>query len=554
MLHGEPVKNPGKMSSYWKREWRVVALIVTTGILFNASLSLGPILQGNIIDGLLAGDGLEQVLPAVCVFLLVIGGIQWMRFLKRKYVRVFANRTGAAMRRTVYSNLLHRPLSALREETTGDLMTKAISDVDACVEGMRKFTTEIFDTGVLMVSYCVTLLCYDVQLTLCACLFLPVAMAIAEGLKRLVFRVTKAYRAQLSALSELTYETVENALLYRICSAEETNLSRYRAQLERLEKRAVRANLLENSMQPIYNVIAMTGVFFIVLLGGRSVVDGSWTVGAFSAYLTIFTALAVKASKAAKLVNSVQKAQVSWRRVQPYLTEERREETATFPAVSELRVEQLSFTYPGADSPTLREVSFAGRAGQIIGVTGPVAGGKSTLGLALLGLYPYGGSIRLDGRELRDSPANGAIAYLGHDSQLLSDTIYNNITLGDGGDVGAVLSDVCFDRDLETMPLGVQTPVGASGVRLSGGQQARLALARALYGKSGILVLDDPFSAVDRETETQIFAHLRAHYADRLIVLISRTAGQADTVVRVENGTATTLPDRAGERGGDGDA
>ena len=73
-------------------------------------------------------------------------------------------------------------------------MTKAISDVDVCVEGMRKSTTEVFDTGVLFVSYLITLLCYDVKITLYACVFIPVAIFIAEKLKKIIFKFTKAYR------------------------------------------------------------------------------------------------------------------------------------------------------------------------------------------------------------------------------------------------------------------------------------------------------------------------------------------------------------------------
>jgi ATP-binding cassette subfamily B multidrug efflux pump len=93
------------------------------------------------------------------------------------------------------------------------------------------------------------------------------------------------------------------------------------------------------------------------------------------------------------------------------------------------------------------------------------------------------------------------ISYLGHRPQLLSDSIYNNITLGGDEDITAVLQDVCFAEDLGAMPDGIGTLVGNSGIRLSGGQQARIALARTLLHKSKLIILDDPFSAVDMQTE-----------------------------------------------------
>ena len=130
---------------------------------------------------------------------------------------------------------------------------------------------------------------------------------------------------------------------------------------------------------------------------------------------------------------------------------------------------------------------------------------------------------------------------MGHDSQLLSDTIYNNITLGDGGDIMQVLHDVCFEEDLKSMPDGIHTLVGNSGIRLSGGQQARLALARALYHNGGILVLDDPFSAVDQKTEREIIRNIKEHYKDSMILLISHRVAcfeQADQVILVKDGRA----------------
>ncbi len=104
---------------------------------------------------------------------------------------------------------------------------------------------------------------------------------------------------------------------------------------------------------------------------------------------------------------------------------------------------------------------------------------------------------------------------------MFSDTIYSNITLGSCGDITDVLRDVGFDEDLRSMPEGVKTQVGSGGIRLSGGQQSRIALARALYRRTPLMILDDPFSAVDMQTEAAILKNLRRRYADSIILLIS---------------------------------
>ncbi|MEN6349522.1 MAG: ABC transporter ATP-binding protein, partial [Syntrophomonas sp.] len=519
-------RQPDKVINYWMKEKLVVAFIIVFGLGYNICAILGPIYQGKLIDALRRGDKLAAIILLATIFVLLIGGVQLMRYLKRFYTRRFANCTSATMRLMIYNNIINKSYLDLEYENTGDLMTRALSDVDLCVEGMRKFTTEIFDTGVLMASYLISMLYYDVKVTVLGAIFIPVAMVIAEKLKTIIYKYSIAYRSHSSVVASMTYDYIENAVLYRINGLEMQTRQKYDLALEDLQNKAIKANILENSMQPIYNVIAMLGVIIVIYMGGNKVIAGSWTVGIFSTYLIMFAALATKASAAAKLFNSVQKSQVSWQRIKPYLSEYETKNKAQNIKKNHttLAIKNLSFHYPGAIENVIENISLTAKQGEIIGITGSIASGKTTLGLSLLGLYPYTGSIQIDGQELQDYSEyerSQMISYLGHNPQLLSDTIYNNITLGVNEDITAVLQDVCFDVDMAAMPGGVNTPVGSSGVRLSGGQQARIALARTLLHKSKIIILDDPFSAVDMQTEERIITNLKNNYQDSLIILIS---------------------------------
>lgn len=525
-LKVEPMKYPDKIINYWKKEKFVVACIVIFGLSFNISTVLGPIYQGKLIDSIVRGDSLYSVIKLAAVFVGIIGTIQLLRYFKRFYIRRFANSTSAVMRLMIYNSIMHKSISELDNENAGNLMTRAISDVDLCVEGMRKFTTEIFDTGVLMASYLISMLFYDVRITLMAVIFIPVAMVIAEKLKGVIYKYSIAYRKKSSEVTDITYDAVENSMLYRVNGMESQNRERYAKELYDLQDKAIRADILENSMQPVYNVIAMIGIVVVIYFGGMKVIKGVWTVGVFSAYTAMFTAAGVKASKAAKLFNSVQKSQVSWKRIKPYLEEYKTKDTSCNinEAETTLSVNNLCFSYGEDKENIIEDISFEGKAGEIIGVTGSIASGKSSLGLSLLGLYPYMGSISIDGKELKsysEYERSRMISYLGHKPQLLSDTIYNNITLGNNKDITSVLKDVCFDEDLLSMPEGQDTLVGNGGVKLSGGQQARIALARALLNKNKVIILDDPFSAVDMKTEEKIIENLKNNYKDSLIILIS---------------------------------
>jgi ATP-binding cassette, subfamily B, multidrug efflux pump len=522
----EPMKQPNKIINYWKKEKFIVACIIVFGLSFNSATVLGPIYQGKLIDSITRGNEVSSVVKLVTTFVTLIGTIQLLRYFKRFYIRRFANSTSSTMRLMIYNNIMNKSTSELDDENTGNLMTRAISDVDLCVEGMRKFTTEIFDTGVLMASYFISLLVYDLKITLLSIVFIPIAMLLAEKLKNVIYKYSISFRKKSSELTDVTYDAIENSMLYRVNGLGFQNRARYNAELKDLQNKAIKANILENSMQPIYNVIAMLGIIIVIYFGGTKVIDGAWTVGVFSTYIIMFTSMANKASKAAKLFNSVQKSQVSWQRIKPYLAGYQSKATTTSFNIANTRlvIEKLNFCYPTSNCSIIEDISFEAKQGQIIGVTGSVASGKSSLGIALLGLYSYIGEIKIDGKELEnytEYERSQMISYLGHNPQLLSDTIYNNITLGNEQDITAVLKDVCFETDLAAMPEGENTLVGNSGIRLSGGQQARIALARALINKNKIIILDDPFSAVDMKTEEDIIQNLKDNYKGSIIILIS---------------------------------
>ena len=520
------IKNPDKIKNYWIKEKKSVILLTLFGILYDVGMVARPIYQGKLIDALIAKVNFNNLIKLSLTFIFIIGMVQFFRYLKRYYVRQFANATTATMRFMIYNNILHKEEKELNDENMGSLMTKAISDVDVCVEGMRKSTTEVFDTGVLFITYLVTLLQYDVKITLYACIFIPAAVFIAEKMKKIIFKFTKAYRSQLSQVSDITYDRIDNAILYRLYGREADNRVVYEEELEDFEKKAIVANIWENAMQPIYNVIAMGGIVFVIIMAGEKVYEGSFTVGVFSAYISIFAIMAAKASRIARLFNTIQKSSVSWKRIKPFL-KEYKEIDKTRGIISKetkLEIENLYLKYDKSSDYIIKNLNFKARENNIVGITGPIGCGKSTLGRVFLGNINYEGSIKIDNKELRDYSEyerSKIISYMGHDAHLISDTIYNNITMGDDGDISHVLKMVCFDEDLKSMENGIETLVGNGGVRLSGGQQARIALARTLYHKNKILILDDPFSAVDMKTEKNIIDNLRANYGDCLILLIS---------------------------------
>ena len=521
-----------RMTAYFRVEWKVLLIVVISGLLYNFGLLAGPWFEGKMTGYLvtvLRGSGtFAHMLGLVCAYVAVIGFVQVSRYVKRFYVRRFANNVNRRMKEILYAGLVRTDRETLRREGEGSLMTKAILDVDDCVEGMRKFTTEVFDTGVAMVAYLGMLLWYDWRLALICLLFQPISYFAAEKMKKLVQRTGAAFKVQSAKLSTATLDRAENAVTYRVFGLEKARQEAYEENLASYEAAAVRANIWGGAMPPLYQIISMAGALFILWFGQKNVLGTGWqlwTIAEFTTFLSCYTKLSTKTSKAGKLFNAVHKAQVSWNRIQPLLGR-RIEDDATSGAVPEaerLTVSHLSFAYPDGQA-ILKDISFTAKKGQIIGITGSVACGKSTLGKVFLCETPYEGKICVDGQEIRTlSPAvrRQLFGYLGHDPELFQDSVTNNILLGDDENPQEYLKMVAMDQEVSEMEDGAETLVGSSGVRLSGGQAKRLALARTLCHNTPILILDDPFSALDKATERQVFENLKAQAQNQIILLLS---------------------------------
>ena len=547
-----PEKNfcPDRILSYFRLEWLPLAFVTLSGLVYNIGLLATPWFEGrlaqclaDILGGSETAAKMAMLVPA---YILVTLLVQAARFVKRFYVRRFANNIDRRMKGILYANLVRQSRAALEKEGAGELMTKAISDVDDCVEGMRKFTTEVFDTGVALVGYAVMLLVYDWRLALLSLLFTPVSYVCAAWMKKPVQRAGAAYKKAAGALSAATLDRAQNAVTYRIYGCEDARAEKYEDALNTYEKTAVRSNVWQSALPPLYLAASEAGVLFILWFGAKNVLGTGWSVwdiAAFTTFLSCFTKLVVKSSKAAKLFNAVQKAEVSWTRIKPLMKQPEQLAPLRIPEPADVTLENLSFAYGG--EPVFTGLSLTARPGDIIGITGPVACGKSTLGRVFLCEAPYGGSARFGGTEfsaLTPRQISATVGYLGHDPELSADTVQNNVLCGSEQEAEPYLAEAALDDEVRRMEQGLETVIGPGGTRLSGGQAQRLALARTLAHRRPVLVLDDPFSALDRNTEDIVFRNLQEYAKDKVVFLISHRLyhfPQMQQVIFMDGGKTT---------------
>lgn len=567
------VKDPSSIISYFKADWPTLLIVTVSGVIYNIGLLAGPWFEGRMAQRLLDIFQRRKTFRSMAVltagYVLAIAAVQTARFVKRLYVRKFCNHTNRSMKEILYAGLVDLSAADLAKEDTGNMITKAISDVDDCAEGMRKFTTEIFDTGIALIGYVCMLLYYDFRLALLCLVFPPVSYFIAEKMKVIVQRAQSRFKTTSARLSSVTLDRVSTALTYRVFGVEPLRDAAYEACLDDYERDAAAAGVFVSAIPPLYQIISMFSSVLILYFGSRNVLGkryAVWDIAAFTTFMSCYAKLSLKSSKAAKLFNSVQKAQVSWRRIRPLMQRAARQNAAAgdvadcsandagcsgngpaggapaersangdAAAGARLRVRGLSFSYDKG-SEIFKGIRFDAQAGEMIGVTGPVACGKSTFGKVFLCEHPYEGSVQVNGQELSSLPRavrSTLFGYLGHDPELLNDTIENNVLMGQSGSVWPWLRAVCLDQEVMAMQQKEKTIVGSTGVRLSGGQAQRLALARTLARRRPVYILDDPFSALDKETEQEIFRNIQSLCRSSIVILISHRLYCFDRTAKV---------------------
>jgi ATP-binding cassette subfamily B multidrug efflux pump len=523
-----PPKEKEKLLSYVIKYHKQFLITAISGIFFNSAIVLGPIFQGKLLDAAVSSTDVKGIIRAGLAFVGVTISFQIARFFKRYFVRDMANRMSGDMRVGIMESILYTDLNTVEKRKPGDMMSTTIGDVDIVVEAVRKTITELWDTWVLMVAYWIALMNYDSKITLIAAIPIPLVIILTQLAKKTVHSKSKDARSATSKTTIQIRKMISEVNILRLYGREEAEIERLKDRLSDQANKNAIVTVFKNGLAPIYASLASVGVVLVIFLGGNKVIDGEWTIGIFTAYITMFTALAVRTTTAAKVFNIQQGAKASWDRVLGLINNETQIffDRAESLKPKKISIENLSFKYPTNDEYAINNLSFKVLSGMIVGITGSVGSGKSALALALTGLYDYEGKIFLDDLDLKDIDYKrrlATITYMGHDSFLFSDTLKNNITWKDedAKKLDKILDIVSLKQDIERLENGIDTQIGEKGIKVSGGQKQRIALARALYKDSNIVVLDDPFSAVDVNTEAKIIQNLRDNAEGRTIFIFS---------------------------------
>lgn len=510
-------KDYSKIKTYFKENMGIVIPMCIAALFFDGLMCLLPIIEGYTIDTLYSND-FSKVLKYSIIFISLVLFVQLNRFSKRYLVRVFGNKMSLKMRSISLNNLFAKDISYFSNNNTGDILNRNLSDIYDTTEGIRKMTTEVFDTFVLLLGYLIIMFITSIKLTLISLPFFIISIALSHYMKKLVYKYNKEYKQYLSENKEITINRINNELYYRGFGCSEDYYIAYEESLETLKNKTNKALIFSSCLEPLYLCIAMMGLGFITYYGGENVISGVFTIGFLSSFITTYSLVAKKVGKVGKVFNAYQAFKVSWERCKLYLVSQTEKKGEISLETEELYLENFSVSY---DNFKLPKINLTLKKGEILGVCGKTHCGKTTFLKGLSGLYSYEGVAKIGNIDINNLKYydNQIISYCSNDVKIFSDSIKNNIMLDRCGSLEDALRTSQLEKDLEHLG-GIDKVLSHTNVNISGGQQKRLQMARACYGWQFVILLDDPFQSVDKKTAISMINNLK-DYHDKIIILVS---------------------------------
>jgi ABC-type multidrug transport system fused ATPase/permease subunit len=518
-----------------------VAMVATVAI---------PWLTGQAVDEITTGD--RSGLSTLAIAIL---GVSLLRLVLSVARRLIAGRVSLGveydLRNLVYAHLQTLELGYFATRQTGQLMSRATVDLQSVRFFLGYGLIFIVQSALTILLAAAAMLALQPELGALALTPVPFVVLVAARYGR---RSRPSLQQVQQRIAELTADVEENVSGVRVVkafAAEPRQLERFRGSVTRVFDQSMDATRLRAFYNPFIGFLPNLGLAVILLVGGRQVIDGTLTLGDFTAFYAYLLMLIGPMRQLGIALGLAQRATASGARLFEILDREPQlvspENAPPLPAGrGRVELRDVSFAYDGAQ-PSLEDVSLVVEAGTTVALVGATGSGKSTLVRLLARLYdPTSGSVLVDGADVRDVDLvslRRSIAVVDDDPFLFSATVHENIAYGrpeaSRAEVERAAERAQADGFIAELPNGYDTRVGERGLTLSGGQRQRLAIARALLADPRILVLDDATSSVDASTEQQIKDGLREVMAGRTTFVIAHrlsTIALADDILVLEDG------------------
>ena len=542
----------------WREQWRLVLLglacaLATTGL----SLTI-PILIRQAIDYSIAPSstvsnaGHRARLWPYLAAIVILAAIRFVTNFTRRYATARVGiRIEARMRELLYQAYLRFPRAFYDQHATGQVVSRATNDLYPIRYFIGWGMVQGAQSLMMIVGVAALLLYVNPPLALLAGLAMPLVGLLTWLFAHVVMPISREVQQLKADVTEASDESVVGTEMVQAFGREDDVRARFGQKATAVRDGVLRQARVEGNYLPGLLFLPTLSIAVVLYFGGRDVIDRDLTIGEFFLFYSLLLQLVWPLEALGWIINLGQRAIASASRSFAWLEGiDRVPEPASPRRLPDgplnVRFEDVRFSYAGG-SEVLSGVTLTVEPGEIVAVCGATGGGKTTLLNLLPRFYdPSGGRVLVGGVDARDveiAELRRAVAIVTQRPILFSIPLRDNLT---GARPDAPWDEVLAACEaagvasfVDELPNGYDTLIGERGVNLSGGQRQRVALARALIAGSRVLVLDDPLSAVDTETERLLVRNLRPAVAGRTVLLAAQrlsTVEVADRAVVLDDG------------------
>ncbi len=546
-----------RLLEYVKPYWKRLALGFLLGTLFAASnAGLVWLVRGgfvHVFDPQQAGAFTFLMFAVLFPLAAALRGL--FDFGSKYLIKWVGNRVIMDLRNALFTHLTVLPLSFFSRSRSGELMSRAINDT-ALIE--RAVSTAIADVAKQPMTFLfmgATLFILDWRLALGSILLLPLCLAPIRRFGRWMRRYSRQAQERMADLTSILHEILGGVRIVKAYGMEHYEQKRFAHQNRIFFGRQMRAAVARAGLQPIIEIISCIGVVAVIAYTRWANMAGADLIAFITAMVMLYEPIKKMSALHLHIQQSCAAADRLFDVLDTSMVITDRPNAIPFDGhVEKITFDNVGFAYD--DEPVLRNLSFEIGGGTKLALVGSSGSGKTTL----VNLVPRfadvsNGRILLNGRDLRDYTLvslRRAIGMVTQDTVLFNDSVSNNIAYGSQGvsqeQIEAAAHKAYAHDFISALPDGYRTVIGEQGVRLSGGQCQRLAIARAILRNPPIMILDEATSALDSESERYVQAALDQLMTGRTVFVISHrlsTLINCNPIIVLEKGCLVEHGDHA---------
>jgi len=483
--------------------------------------------------------------PLIILLYLVKGALAYAHQYSMSFI---GNSIVTRLRDELFSSLQRQPLAFFDSHSTGDLMSRLTYDVNLLQTSVTQVVTSFFKDSFTVVGLAGVIFYREWRLALLSMMVFPLALIIIVRLGRRLRRISQRNQVANANLYAVLQGSLAGQRIVKAFGRENYEAQRFSRVNHEYFRLRLKWTATRELTSPVMDLLGALGMAAIIFYGGYNVIRGNSTPGTFFSFLAALLMLYAPIKSLSQVHNTVQEGLAAALRVFGLM--DREPEIRDRPVAQPLPTFSWEIVYRGVSCayegrPALKDIDLVVRRGEVVAFVGPSGAGKTTLLNLLARFYEVQtGAILIDGQDIRQvalESLRGQIGVVTQQTILFHDTVRHNVAYGrlDASEaeiIAALKAAFAYDF-VVALPQGLDTLIGEQGVRFSGGERQRLAIARALLKDPQILILDEATSSLDSEAErevqralarliegrtTLVAAHRLStvHHSDRIVVLV----------------------------------